>query len=157
MPAARRFRVDSRKVVHETIDGETILIQLDTGTYYSLLGTGAEIWRLASNGHSIAAIVAELQRRYAGAAAVEVAAEGLIEDLLAERLIELDPNKNGADGDGAPPVVGEIGELEFVPPVLERYTDMQYFLLLDPIHEADEADGWPNQPRGEVGDGEGAR
>jgi hypothetical protein len=31
-----------------------------------------------------------------------------------------------------------------VPPVLERYTDMQELLFLDPIHDVDES-GWPHR------------
>jgi hypothetical protein len=37
------------------------------------------------------------------------------------------------------------GELPFVAPVLDKYTDMQELLLLDPIHEVD-ASGWPKLP-----------
>lgn len=36
--------VNAPHVVHETIDGEAILIHLVTGTYYSLDGVGAELW-----------------------------------------------------------------------------------------------------------------
>lgn len=32
----------------------------------------------------------------------------------------------------------------FEPPVLEKYTDMQDLLLLDPIHEVDDT-GWPKR------------
>ena len=38
------FAVDRRRVVHETIDGEAILIHMETGFYYSLEGSGSEIW-----------------------------------------------------------------------------------------------------------------
>ena len=31
----------------------------------------------------------------------------------------------------------------FVPPTLEKYTDMQDLVLLDPVHEVDER-GWPH-------------
>jgi hypothetical protein len=34
----------------------------------------------------------------------------------------------------------------FEPPVLHRYTDMEYFLRLDPIHEIDPTIGWPEPP-----------
>ena len=32
--------------MHETMDGETILIHLETGAYYSLDGAGADTWEL---------------------------------------------------------------------------------------------------------------
>jgi len=39
-----RFRVNSPTVVSETVDGEVIMIHLDTGNYYSLRSTGSLIW-----------------------------------------------------------------------------------------------------------------
>jgi hypothetical protein len=39
-----------------------------------------------------------------------------------------------------PPVVS--GRLSFTHPQLQKYTDMQELLLLDPIHEVEES-GWP--------------
>ena len=47
----------------------------------------------------------------------------------------------------APPEDGEAaapaGAPAFVVPTLEKYTDMEALLLADPIHEVDEAAGWP--------------
>ena len=31
----------------------------------------------------------------------------------------------------------------FVAPRLETFTDMQHLILLDPVHEVDEGQGWP--------------
>jgi hypothetical protein len=49
-------------------------------------------------------------------------------DLDANRPMQLDPG----------PIEGK-----FEAPVLQKYTDMQDLLLLDPIHDTDET-GWPN-------------
>ena len=41
---------------------------------------------------------------------------------------------------------GEASEKRpYVPPQIERFTDMQELLLLDPIHEVDDT-GWPHTP-----------
>ncbi len=61
---AERFRVDPDKVVHETIEGEAILIHLDNGYYYSLDGAGAEIWGLLAESRSVDETVAALARVY---------------------------------------------------------------------------------------------
>jgi len=37
-----------------------------------------------------------------------------------------------------------LADAPFVLPVLERYTDMQELLLIDPIHDVDET-GWPRR------------
>ena len=52
------YGVNPKKVVHQTIDGEAIIIHFDTGIYYSLAGAGAEIWALLAAGQSIDEIVA---------------------------------------------------------------------------------------------------
>jgi hypothetical protein len=57
------------------------------------------------------------------------------EDLLVE-----------TDAAGQPPAAnGRPPSEAFQPPVLEKYTDMQDLVVLDPVHEVD-AVGWP-QPK----------
>lgn len=59
-------------------------------------------------------------------------------DLAAENLISA--------AEGSAPLLApsdDDGAAEFPAPRLERYTDMQDLLLLDPIHDVDER-GWPN-------------
>ena len=36
MDVALRFRIPSSKIVNDIVDGEVIILKLDTGTYYSL-------------------------------------------------------------------------------------------------------------------------
>src|SRR5437764_230022 len=61
-----RFRVNSPNVIHETIEGEVILIDLKTGTYYSLREAGAAIWEAIDRGAGLDAIEDALERRYEG-------------------------------------------------------------------------------------------
>ena len=42
----QRFRVNTPTVTHETIDGEAVIINLDSGNYYSLVEVGSFIWGL---------------------------------------------------------------------------------------------------------------
>ena len=146
MTGDTRFRVPPQKVVHETIDGETILIQLDTGCYYSLGATGAEVWALLGAEASREQILEQLRRRYqADPAEIESAVDRLLAELAAEDLIELDgpsapvpqPHSNGGPPDA------DI-RAAWLAPELQKFTDMQDFLRLDPIHEADDA-GWPHR------------
>ena len=131
------------KVVGETVEGETILIHLETGSYYSLTGAGAEIWDLLADGCSIDEIVTRLGQAYdAGADELRHAVEGLVEELTQEDLIEpgATASLSSATKDGNRPARERSA---FQPPVLEKFTDMQDFLLVDPIHEVDES-GWPS-------------
>ena len=127
-------------MVHETIDGEVILIQLDTGSYYSLGGSGAELWSLLGGRLAPEEVVAAMRDRFdAPPGVVESAVERLTEELVAEGLLV-------QDGTGPAPEVPAAEGTErgpFVEPVLQKYTDMQDFLLVDPIHEVTDA-GWPH-------------
>jgi hypothetical protein len=79
------FRVDPRRVVGETIDGETILVDLETGAYYSLKGSGPEIWGLVAAGCSEDAVVEEFRRRRPDdGATVATQTSALIDQLHAE-------------------------------------------------------------------------
>ena len=146
MPLAKHFSVDPERVVHETIDGETIIIQLETGTYYSLAGSGAEIWAMVAAGSSTDDVTADLARRYEESPqTLEDAVLELIRELRREELLLDDPDRGtpGASPNGAAANASAGGRVPFDPPALQKYTDMQYFLLLDPIHEVDRI-GWPN-------------
>jgi hypothetical protein len=150
---AEGFGVDHRQVVYEVIDGEALLIHLDTGTYYSLGGSGPEIWLLLVSGMTLAEARAAMERRHpaqAEAAGAEV--ERLAEQLLAEGLLRRVPATAAGE---APWPLGGTGAFE--PAVLTRYSDMEYFLRLDPVHEADGLAGWPAPVAPVVDSGGGAR
>ena len=41
----QRVKVPENRVLAQIIDGEAIIINMETGCYYSLDSVGAEIWR----------------------------------------------------------------------------------------------------------------
>jgi hypothetical protein len=139
---AMRFRVNSPLVISETIQGETIVINLKTGTYYSLQGTGAEIWRAIEREASKSEIVDELALRYeAQRTELETSVAGLLGELQAEELVAA--SQNGAVAASSIADTALMADrLPFSAPVFERHTDMQDIILLDPVHEVD-GRGWP--------------
>jgi Coenzyme PQQ synthesis protein D (PqqD) len=135
------FQVNTPNVVYENIDGETVLINLETGTYYSMLNTAGEIWEYLEKGHDKNAIITDLIQRYdTDLTTLEIAVNNLILQLIEERLIINNPSNTNTNLPSKP-IPNE--KLPFTQPLLEKYTDMQDLLLLDPIHEVDEM-GWPN-------------
>jgi hypothetical protein len=135
-----RFRINTPPVIHETLDGEVIVVNLDTGVYYSLTGVAAEIWAAVEAGSSTTHAAGELHARYDGSRPdVDAAVTRFVEELEREQLISGDGD---ADARPASPIDGTVRPA-FVEPVLRKYTDMKELLLLDPIHEVGET-GWPN-------------
>ena len=120
------------------------MIHLVIGSYYSLDGPGADIWQALVEGRGRAETLALLEQRYdADPADRRRRSDSLVSRLAEEELLE--PH---ADGAPAPPA-GATPASErqpFKEPQLEKYTDMQDFLLVDPIHETDET-GWPTRSR----------
>ncbi len=149
MARAERFRVNAPSVVSDLIDGEVVVINLDTGDYYSLPGVACDIWSGVRRGLSVGRIVEDLVGAYeADAATIEAAAVEFIVRLRAEGLIVPDDTEPAAE-----PAAERGGGVRrgFAPPTLEKYDDMREFLLVDPIHEVDVTD-WPRvRPRDEPG------
>jgi hypothetical protein len=128
-------------LVYETIDGETILIHLGTGTYYSVDGAGSEAWEFLAAGATRESLLAAGRDRYLGdPLEIETGLSGLVEELLREELLVELEARAAEEPQGSLPA----GQLPFAVPVLQVYTDMQQFMLVDPLHEVDDVAGWPH-------------
>ena len=138
------YQVNRPDVVMESFGGETVLVQMKSGNYYSLRGSAPLIWDLIDQGSSIEDAGDFLLASHAGdEEEVRRSVRNLVDELVAESLI--------VPATRAPPNSlrqRQLAPVEpgtpFVPPVLERYTDMQELLFLDPIHDVDES-GWPHR------------
>jgi outer membrane protein assembly factor BamB len=140
------FRVNSPKVAAETIDGEVVVVNLDSGHYYSLLSTGAYIWNCLENGRDLHDTVKQVIQTYDGKSdQIATSVNEFLDKLVSEELIvAIDSPTNDAQAVNV--ISGElVDKPRFEQPVLEKFTDMEDLLLLDPIHEVDLQSGWPNQ------------
>ncbi len=145
MDSNSRFTINTPNITHETIDGETVIINLHNGNYYSLDGVGSEIWCSLEKGFTLAEIVKLVDDRYQGPLITkDKAVSALLSELLTEKLVVSD-NKKPAETDFAHEILSEDAKLTFVVPTLNKYSDMQDLLLLDPIHEVDDKTGWPER------------
>lgn len=133
-----RFRIGP-EIVHETVDGEVIAIDLANGSYYSLAGSGPVVWELLGHGVTEAEIREALAAGFDGEEAeIASAVATLLEQLQEHGLIAV---VEGGAG-GPPSAAADGARTAFEAPRLERYNDMKDYFLLDPIHEVDPT-GWP--------------
>ena len=129
-------------VTHETIDGEAVIINLDSGNYYSLVDVGSFIWGLIDQGASTSEVQNVVSQNYQGNASdIDRGVEELLAQLQQESLIVPVDGAVAFDSTQLPSSNGHE-KPSFNPPSLNKYSDMQELLLLDPIHDVDEA-GWP--------------
>lgn len=147
MTRANSFKINAPDVVSETIDGETVIINLYKGLYYNLNPIGSFIWTLVEAGVPKDEILQSLKQNYSHLNDEDEAGVAqLFDRLLAEELIvEAEPTAPATT-----PVLPAPASFEA--PVLFKYADMQDLLALDPIHDVDET-GWPNQPAEVLGAG----
>lgn len=124
----------------ELFDNELIMVNLDSGLYYTLGGTIVSfLSTLPIQGSIDLAIEKFLSQKSYNKNCYDEFSSNLsksIKDLVEEQILvwhEKTPIKEV--------VIDQVHSEEYVPSIFKRYADMQDLLLLDPIHEVDE-DGW---------------
>ena len=54
-----RYRINTPKVIHKVFDSEVVIVNLETGVYYSLRGSGVDLWRGIDAGFSPEALTTQ--------------------------------------------------------------------------------------------------
>ena len=131
-------------IVHQNIAGEVIVVDLEKGSYFSLLESAVFIWEGLVGGCSDEQLLNEMTTLFeAETSQLERNFNSFIQRLRDEGLIvEISQTAEAtAERTRKTPDV----KLPFVAPEIHKYDDMAEVLALDPIHDFDEA-GWPSQP-----------
>lgn len=135
----------SSQTVSDLIDGEAVIINLETGNYYNLRDVGAAIWPRLVKGAGTEDLVSFVARKYAiDAERVGQEILAFLNDLEQEGLIHPQQEPGQVD-DAEMQQPAEQGAV-YQTPTLTVFSDMRDFLLVDPIHEVDEK-GHPKHPR----------
>jgi hypothetical protein len=117
-------------VVSQVIDGEAILIDLESGVYYSMDEVGATLWSLIEAQCRLEDVVSEITARYdAPRERVEADVLRVVADFVRENLVVFSESGPQARQDREAPG-GQ--KLPYAPPELNVYRDMADLLALDP-------------------------
>jgi hypothetical protein len=127
-------------VVHETIDGEVVVVDLDKGLYFSIDGVGALVWGMVIGGRTVAEILAWGTEAFTETTAVDDIG-AFLEDLKEKGLVVEATEPVAVADDDLP-----AAPAAYATPALHMYSDMEELLLLDPIHEVSDDAGWPHAP-----------
>ena len=133
-----QYIINRAIAIYDVIDGDIVIIHLENGNYYNLSGSGALIWQHIAKNTSFERLLTNLTSIYnAESAKIENDLKNFMANLKAEGLVLQQPhNENASLEDN--PSADESGKRDYFPPKLDIFTDMQDFLLVDPIHEVDE-------------------
>ena len=142
----KAYSINKNNVVSDSFPDEVVIINLENGNYYSLNGIGMEIWEMLESPILASQIEEILVKRYRNEdpSRLSVFINKTITDLDKEELLTIqgyDKNKTPELSPDNYKSKRQNGK-KLVEGVLERYTDMQDFLLVDPIHEVD-YENWP--------------
>ena len=151
MCAPEQYRINQPAVISEVVDGEAVIVNLDSGAYFSLRDTGCVIWSLLIQGMALPDVVKTVAKQYSAAGqAMDTTIRTLVAELLSEGLLVPAHSPVLPQDLTMPPEAGNGARLPFHPPVLEKFTDMAELLLLDPIHDVQPA-GWPHGSANDAG------
>lgn len=141
------LRINRPKVILEAFDDEVVLVNLDSGNYYTIDKVGVDIWEYIEQGADTDEIVKRvIDAHEADSSHIEVAVLEFVGELQQEGLVvpaETQEAESPCTETAHAEAEVKAKQLGFESPILNAYTDMQDLLLLDPIHEVDDT-GWPN-------------
>jgi hypothetical protein len=143
-----RYALNQPPVVGEMIDGEVMVINLDTGVYYSVTGAGAAVWPMLLGGATQPEITDRVARHYgADATSVERDLGKFIARLANEAILR--PRQDDVAA-GSFDAIDEWPAMTYPGFGFERYEDMQALLVIDPVHEVGDF-GWPSRSADDSG------
>ncbi|MDD5216610.1 MAG: PqqD family protein [Candidatus Omnitrophica bacterium] len=64
MTLSQRYKINKDQAVHRIIAGEAVMLQLESGYYYSLDKIGTEIWKALDENKSVGEIIDSLKEAY---------------------------------------------------------------------------------------------
>lgn len=131
------FRVRREDISAERLDGDVIAVNLSSGAYFSLSGSAADVWTLASSGAPNEVWLRVLDDAF-GESVPKDHVEALLRSCVEHGLME----EVGAFGTETPELPDDYSRAGWIEPTLEVFTDLQDLILVDPIHDASDL-GWP--------------
>ena len=124
------LEVNAERAAGDVIDGEAIIINLETGVYYSMQGIGGDVWSMIAARRSFGSMLDEIGGAYdVTADDARRDLEIVLEQLLDEGLVRFsDGTRTGVSVPHQHPPVKKA----YAAPQLQVYRDMQDLLALDP-------------------------
>lgn len=135
MTVSGQFKPRSADIAWEEFDGEFVVLDLESGKYFSLAGGAALVWHALMLGHSVEALCAAVHQD----SPVQAEIIGLVRSFLDHRLLvpETAPER-AAQTSLSPHFASWTGPLR-----IDAFDDLADLLLADPIHDVDPDTGWP--------------
>ncbi len=135
------WRANAGSISMERLDGETILINFDSGQYFTFVGPAADILWLVQEGADPATWPAAAEAAFPGLTwddDVQHQVDAFLAELAEAGVIVATDSVAG----GAAELPADYQRGTWVAPSVHANDDLADLLVIDPIHDASE-DGWP--------------
>lgn len=132
-----RLKPNEPSVISEPMDSELVVINLESGCYYNLSPSAAKIWMKLESGATIDAIIQSQQTNDADQQEAAQEIDVFCRYLQYESLMVVVESDD---------IEVDCAAMDYEKPKIEKFSDMQEMLLLDPIHEVTEM-GWPHEEK----------
>jgi hypothetical protein len=130
----KRLNLAGPDIVFEEFDGDLVVLNLSTGRYFGFNPSASVLWSALAAG----ACPADLKAHLAPGIDLATFVGALHENAL---VIEGDAPPTPVTDDLRTQLAGLTAQ-----PQLEIYDDLSDLIVADPIHDTDEAQGWPVRP-----------
>jgi hypothetical protein len=139
MTVSGPFKPRSLDVAWEQFDNDAVVLDLESGAYFSLADGAALVWQALMQGHAVEALCASVPANSQTQA--EIA--GLVQQFQEHHLVVPVPGSESvAPTSPLPDLSGLTGTFRF-----DMFNDLADLLLADPIHGVDPSTGWPVLPK----------
>ena len=140
------WQVPEGSISMERLDGETILINFDSGEYFSFQGSSADLLWLISAGVNreswLACIASAFPDVTPPDPTIEEQINEFLADLVAAGIIVEVGGEIQVDAVADPVLPDDYVRDAWMPPSVHANDDLADLLVIDPIHDTSE-DGWP--------------
>jgi hypothetical protein len=133
----RTFEVAQPYCAAEDMGDEIVALNVDTGIYFSMRGLAAFLWRDLDAGHSLEDLFGHVRDAVGSDTGAKVFTDQVVHYGLMRETARAPVGTSPKIADALLKDRGEI--------VLEVFDDMKDLILSDPIHDVDEAAGWPKR------------
>jgi len=131
MNLSDHLEVNAERAAGDVIDGEAIIINLETGVYYSMQGIGGDVWSMIAAQRSFGSMLDAIVATYdVTADEARRDLEGVVGQLLDEGLVRFASETR--TGVSVPHQEQQREKKLYAAPQLQIYRDMQDLLALDP-------------------------
>jgi hypothetical protein len=133
----KSFKLNSPSVIFDSVDDEVLIINLKVGHYFRLREDSSALWTLILGGNTLKEILEFLSIPESQREEILKFVQELVSlDLIIETEKTQSPQMNAQS-------------LDCRNLMIEKFTDLEDILGLDPIHEVDASKGWPFSGSGE--------